>query len=232
MGITIGCKIELVSLDDIARNVQNKKVYVSKVYDVLETNLLQIAMPIYDGKMIPLSVGSSYSACFFTDKGLYECNISVSSRYKSGNLFFLEVILLTQLKKVQRREFFRLDCSINSKIRIMTDEEYETGVYDESTSWEDAKIVDISGGGVKLIKQNYIEPNEMIILQFDLPIEGKVIPMELVGRILRSIPFQGRTDIYDERIEFINITKEKRDIIVKYIFECQRMMRAKESGLS
>ena len=231
MGITVGCKIELVSLNDIEKQVQNKKVYVSKIYDILETNLLQIAMPIYDGKMVPLSVGSTYSACFFTDKGLFECNVVVSSRYKSGHLFFLEVNLLNSLTKVQRREFFRLDCSINGKIRIMTDEEYETGVYDESTSWEDVKIVDISGGGVKLFQHSFFEPNEMIILKFDLPIEGETVGMELVGRILRSIPFQGRTDIYDERIEFININQENRDKIVKYIFECQRMLRAKESGL-
>lgn len=232
MGITIGCKIELVSLDDITTNVKNKKVFVSKIYDILDTNLLQIAMPIYEGNIVPLSIGSTYSACFFTDKGLYECQVSVTSRYKNGNLYFLEVKLTSNLNKVQRREFFRLDCSLDATMRIMSDEEYDTGIYDEDVSWEKARIVDISGGGVKLLKQGYIEPNEIIVIRFELPVEEGLAFMQLVGRILRSSPLQGRAGIYDERIEFININKENRDKIVKYIFECQRMMRAKESGLS
>lgn len=232
MGITIGCKIELVSLDDITTNVKNKKVFVSKIYDILDTNLLQIAMPIYEGNIVPLSIGSTYSASFFTDKGLYECQVSVTSRYKNGNLYFLDVKLTSNLNKVQRREFFRLDCSLDATMRIMSDEEYDTGIYDEDVSWEKARIVDISGGGVKLLKQGYIEPNEIIVIRFELPVEEGLSFMQLVGRILRSSPLQGRAGIYDERIEFININKENRDKIVKYIFECQRMMRAKESGLS
>lgn len=46
MGIAIGNKIELVRLDQVIRNEQNKKVYVSKIYDILDQDKLQIAMPI------------------------------------------------------------------------------------------------------------------------------------------------------------------------------------------
>ena len=41
MGIAIGNKIELVRLDQVIRNEQNKKVYVSKIYDILDQDKLQ-----------------------------------------------------------------------------------------------------------------------------------------------------------------------------------------------
>ncbi len=230
MGISIGCKIELVPTEDISRQVQNKRVYVSKVFDMMEPNLLQIAMPIIDGRIVPLAVGSTYSACFFSDKGLFECKVGVYSRYKSGNIYFLEISMLSKPTKVQRRQFFRLECSIDAKIRIMSDEEYENGIVDEEYEWTDAKFVDISGGGVRLLQHDVMESNEIIVLRFDLPVDEEPVSMQLAGRVIRSMRFKDRPDVYDHRIEFIKISPEDRDKIVKYIFDCQRMMRAKESG--
>ena len=56
MGIAIGNKIELVRLDQVIRNEQNKKVYVSKIYDILDQDKLQIAMPIFEGRIVPLDL--------------------------------------------------------------------------------------------------------------------------------------------------------------------------------
>lgn len=226
----IGCKIELVSYEEITNQVTNKKVLTSKVYDVLDSNLLQIAMPIYEGKMVPLGMDTVYSATFYTEKGLFECFVKVTSRYKSGQLFCLEVTMLNQLTKVQRRQFFRLDCAIDGYSRIISDEEYDTGIYEDDDNWNNIRIADISGGGVKMYQHLCVEPNEIVLLKFNLPIEEKLFGVETMGRILRAVPFNGRTDIYDHRVEFMNISKENRDNIVKYIFEEQRMKRAKETG--
>ena len=64
MGIAIGNKIELVRLDQVIRNEQNKKVYVSKIYDILDQDKLQIAMPIFEGRIVPLDLDERYTACF------------------------------------------------------------------------------------------------------------------------------------------------------------------------
>ena len=117
MGIAIGNKIELVRLDQVIRNEQNKKVYVSKIYDILDRDKLQIAMPIFEGRIVPLDLDERYTACFYTERGLLQCNVQVTARYKSGNLFFLDVKLLGALEKVQRRQFYRYDCLIDAQIR-------------------------------------------------------------------------------------------------------------------
>lgn len=237
MGLSIGNKIELVDLEQVIKNEKNKKVYVSKIYDIMQGNTLQIAMPIYEGKIVPLSVNDKYSACFYTDRGLLQCNVIVSARYKSGNLFFLEVIMLGELAKVQRREFYRYNCSLEAKIRVVSDEEYETGVPEDTSipeeelDWQVAKIADISGGGVKLYQHQHLEKNEVIKLKFMVAILDEIVSFNLFGRILASVPVQGRTDIFEQRIEFMKIRQEDRDKIIKFIFESERMNRAREAGL-
>ena len=237
MGLSIGNKIELVDLEQVIKNEKNKKVYVSKIYDIMQGNTLQIAMPIYEGKIVPLSVNDKYSACFYTDRGLLQCNVIVSARYKSGNLFFLEVVMLGELAKVQRREFYRYNCSLEAKIRVVSDEEYETGgpedtsIPEEELDWQGVKISDISGGGVKLYQHQYLEKNEVIKLKFMVAILDEIVSFNLFGRILASVPVQGRTDIFEQRIEFMKIRQEDRDKIIKFIFESERMNRAREAGL-
>lgn len=237
MGIIIGNKIELVKLDQIIRNDKNKKVYVSRIYDILPKNTLQIAMPIFEGKLVPLSVNDKYSACFYTDKGLLQCNAIVTSRYKDGNLFFLEILLLGELSKVQRREFYRYNCVMDAKIRVVSDDEYETGrpdnisIPEDDLDWQPAKISDISGGGVKLFQRVYLERNEVVKIKFRVIIIDEVINFNLFARILGSTSVQGRSDLFEQRLEFMKISQDERDKIIRFIFESERMARAKEAGL-
>jgi c-di-GMP-binding flagellar brake protein YcgR len=237
MSIAIGNKIELVKLEQIIRNDPVKQVYVSKIYDELPGDKLQIAMPIYEGKIVPLALNDKYSACFYTAKGLLQCNVIVTARYKSGNLFFLEILMLGELAKVQRREFYRYRCSLNAKIRVVSDEEYETGVPEDtsvpedSLDWFDAKILDISGGGVKLLQRNDLEKNEVVKLKFVVSILDEVLFFNLFARILVSTEYKNKAGLFEQRLEFMKISQENRDKIIRFIFENERMARAKEMGL-
>jgi c-di-GMP-binding flagellar brake protein YcgR len=237
MSISIGNKIELVKLEQIIKNEANKKVYVSKIYDMLPGDKLQIAMPIFEGKMVPLAVDDKYSACFYTAKGLMQCNVIVTARYKEGNLFFLEILMLGEPAKVQRREFYRYKCSLNAKLRVISDKEYETGVPEDTTlpeellDWGDAKILDISGGGARLVQKVDLEKNEVVKLKFAVTVLDEVLFFNLFARILGSTVYRGRADLYEQRLEFMKITQENRDKIIRYIFENERMARAKETGL-
>lgn len=236
MGLSIGNKIELVLLEQVIKNDKNKVVLVSKVFDLLPNNTLQIAMPIYDGRIIPLEVGSKYSACFYTDKGLMQTNVLVMSRYKSGNIFFLEVLLLGEPHKVQRREFYRHSCIIDAKMRVISDEEFTTGVPDDISlpedelDWREAKILDLSGGGARVCQKIHLDRNEVVKIKFTVLILDEVVKFNLYARILGSTPLKGRTDLFEQRLEFMKIRSEERDKIIRFIFESERMARARETG--
>ena len=235
MGLSIGNKIELVRLDQIIRNDSVKKVFSSKICDIMPKNVLQISMPIYEGKIVPLNVNDKYSACFYTDKGLLQTNVIISSRYRSGNLFFLEITLLGNLEKVQRREFYRYKCIMNGKMRIVSDEEYDNpATYDLSDKelvWSDLKIIDISGGGLKIVSKMDIERNEIVMVDFKITILDVVHSFNLMARILSNNAIAGHSGLYEQRLEFLKMDQENRDIIIKFIFESERQNRAKESGL-
>lgn len=235
MNIAIGNKIELVQLEQVIKNDKNKKVYVSKIYDILSEDTLQIAMPIYEGKIVPLPVDEKYSACFYTTKGLLQCNVLITSRYKSGNLFFLEIFMLEEPAKVQRREFYRYKCSLSAELRVVSDMEYETGVYEDidvsedELEWQQAKILDISGGGVRLIQKMHLEKNELIKIKFEMGMVGEIMKFNLFARILSSTIMNNQTNLYEQRLEFMKITQDDRDKIIRYIFENERINRAKET---
>ena len=125
--------------------------------------------------------------------------------------------------------------ALGGVVCFMSDEEYESGVSSEDENeadWNDMRIVDISGGGLKLYYSKHIDLNEVVKVRFVLPIERDVYRLNLTGRILRSTILEGRSDVYDTRVEFLNINPAERDKIVKYIFESERMNRAKETGLN
>ncbi len=236
MGIAIGNKIELVKLEQVIKNDQNKKVYVSKIFDILSPKTLQIAMPIYEGKIVPLGLDEKYTACFYTNKGLLQCNVIVTSRYKSGNLFFLEILLLTDLNKVQRRAFYRYSCMLDAKVRLVSDNEFTTGVPDDISiqedelEWNPARILDISGGGAKIVARNHLDRNEVIKIKFNTLIVDEIVGFNLFARILSSTSVQSRSDMFEQRLEFMRITQEERDKIIRFIFESERVNRAKELG--
>lgn len=237
MAISIGNKIELVSLKEVIQNVKEKHVFVSRICDIMPKNQLQIAMPIYEGKIVPLSIDEKYTACFYTDGGLLQCNVVITSRYKKDNLFFLEVLMLSELSKVQRREFYRYKCSINALIRVISDNEYETGIPDNTSvperelDWDSAKILDISGGGVKLIQKKHLEKNEIVKVNFMVSVLDEPFLFNLFARILSSFQINGRNDVYEQRLEFMKISPDDRDKIIRFIFESERLARAKNTGL-
>lgn len=237
MGISIGNKIELVLLEQIIKNDSNKKVYVSKIYDIMPNGLLQIAMPIYDGKIVPLSVNEKYSACFYTDRGLLQCNVIITARYKNGNLFFLDVRMLNELNKVQRRAYYRYSCLLDGKIRVVSDDEFTTGMLDDPSipeidlPWDDVKILDISGGGAKIVGHKHLDRDEVIKIRFMVAILDEIVSFNLFARILSSTPLKNKSGLYELRLEFMKISLDDIDKIIKFIFESERVARAKDMGM-
>ncbi len=236
MAISVGNKLELIRLENVIKNDAEKKVYISKVYDILPKRILQIAMPILEGKIVPLEVDGKYYAVFYTDKGLLSCNVIVSQRYKSGNLFFVDIKLLSEPAKVQRREYYRYNCKLEAKYRAISVNEYETGVPDnaeipeDDLPWEQSVILDISGGGLRAIQKENVERGTVIRVKFSLSISDKVHTFRPFAKVLSSTLKEGRIPAYEVRMKFLKIRQEDRDDIIRFIFESERAARAKESG--
>ena len=112
---------------------------------------------------------------------------------------------------------------------MVSDEEYDTGIPDDisvpeaALPWQPARIVDISGGGLRLIQRTNIERNEVVKVKFMVSIVGEILQFNLFARILSSTPVRERSDMFEQRMEFLKITQDERDKIVRFIFESERM---------
>ncbi len=112
--IAAGDKIELQAVDKGRGSVGeiSQKIYYSNVHDILSEDSLEIVMPMEQTKLILLPVDSEYDMVFYGASGLYQCFARIIDRYKSNNVYILVVELTSNLRRYQRREYYRFSCAL------------------------------------------------------------------------------------------------------------------------
>ena len=209
-----------------------KKLYRTKVFDVLSEDQLEILMPIEQQKLILLPVDGEYDLCFVTDNGLYQCFARVLDRYKSNNVYILLAETTSKLEKFQRREYYRYSTSIPLKARTMMDEELRDLDKDvfhvqHGLIMKKCEIRDISGGGMKFLSKTAFEVDDMVVLSFSLQVHGKETVYQLIGRILSCQKLENDNDEYEHRLMFEKIMNSERESIIRFIFEEERKKRSR-----
>lgn len=238
--ITIGDKLDLEQIENRLSVNPNKvlKVYASQVLDESENGDLLVSMPVQEGKLIPLNVGQEFFATFYTKSGLLRCQVVVTGRYKKGSLFLLEIEQLTALQKVQRREYFRLNCHMPVRYRIISD--YEQKLINEGMAynadeleleWKDGTMLDLSGGGIRFVSDSRLTKNAFVQVRFDISIGEEVEVVYAFATLLRTEPNPNNAAVYDNRIMFWKMDSGMQERIIRFIFEAQRKKRSKEAGM-
>ncbi len=221
--------------------IVERKTYSTRVYDILSEDEIKVNMPFVDGHIVLLEVGDDYDLCFYSGKGLYQCYGRITDRYKSNNMYVLTMELTSPLRKFQRREYYRLNCILNMKCRLVGDKELkeleEIGGNDvrfinTDLTLEDGVIVDISGGGAKFISDRQFEKESKILFVFSLNLNGKFTEFSVIGKIILSDEIEGRSGEYKNHVQFVNIKDRDREGIIRYIFEEERKIRRKASGIN
>lgn len=235
--IQVGDKVDLVPAST-SQGEEENKVYKSQVYDVLGEEQLKLTMPQEKGRLQLLHLDSVYRLQFYTEAGLYECKGKVVDRYKTDNVYVVVVDIVSALKKIQRREFYRLNCLLEVRMHILGEEELMAGdlqrilkMLDYSRPvYADGIMVDISGGGVRIVTDCQVEEGEYVILKFETQMKSGSREYELLGRIVTRRNLENRKKQYELRVEFEQIDNNVRESLIKYIFEEERKKRKLEKG--
>lgn len=232
-----GDKIELTPAHQAtsADETDERKVYKTKVFDVASDEELKVVMPMEKGKLILLPVDKEYDLCFYSKGGLYQCFATVRDRYKNNNIFVLSLEVTSNLRKFQRREYYRLNCILNMKCTSVDDNQIAllnqcVEFIETDFTLQDGVIVDISGGGVRFISNNRYDRGDRILFVFNLTVSAEAVPYQLVGRIVLSDPIEGREGEYENRVQFLDINKDDREGIIRFIFEEERKNRRREKN--
>lgn len=230
----IGDRIELMHIKSaIGRKVSDKK-YGSQVLDFDGDRTAKIAMPIREGKVIPLEIDDDYNLCFFTNSGLYQCTAQIKKRYTENRMYVMDVIFLTPLKKFQRRKFYRLDCLFPIRYRIVPKEQFEKKNEAEQDNekdeilWKEGTISDLSGGGIRFHGNVECKKEDLVEIVLPLSLQSGIVPLSLYMKVVSCVHFEGSRVAYETRGEFLNINEKERETVIKYVFEEQRRRMRKE----
>ena len=235
--VSIGDKLDLETIDGGPNSDWNagtgKKNYKSQVYDIVSEDQIKVAMPMEQGKIILLPVDGEYNVCFYTQTGLYQCLGRIIDRYKSDNVFVLVMELTTDLRKYQRREYYRLNCVLDMKCKEVTENDVSSlservRFIDTDITFDNGVMVDISGGGARFISKVRYATGTNILFVFSLYVSGSLNEYKLIGKVLLSEPLENREDEYEHRIQFVNILNDDRESIIRYIFEEERKNRHRQ----
>ena len=214
--IHLGDKVELVT--EVTLNRQQDKYY-SRVQEVTEEGEVVVLAPIENGRIEPLELNKKYGMCIYTEKGLYRCEVMVTKRIKSDNLYLITLEIQTSLQKYQRRQYFRMDCMLSFQYKD-----------DLDTNWHEGIILDISGGGIRFTSRSKLDDQKSLINHIQLEMLDDEEDLYLSGTIIES--YQGELDntVYENRVEFDHIDNYEREIIIKFIFEEERRRRRRRKG--
>lgn len=249
--IQIGNKIEMKSVSKQGSTAESSEVYVSQFLQWADKNVAIIAVPTSKGYLVPLRIDGEYELEFFTKNGLYRCKGRIIKRAKtSNNIAVAQVKFTSALEKFQRRQYYRMNCIMAITYAVLSEEQYELfkemkrclsqeqkqaiekKLEAQKIVYEKATMLDLSGGGIRFNSSVKLEAGNIVLLKLSLPENiRKRIPF-LFGRIIssRQIPHK-EPMVFDNRVEFTEITSAEQEQIITYIFKEERDKRRREADM-
>lgn len=251
--IPIGTKIEMQSANRKLLKMEpgETPIYISQLLQWSDINQAIIAVPTYQGRLVPLRTDDIYELQFATPKGLYRCKGKVVNRSKtSNNIAIAEVKFTSALEKCQRRQFYRMNCIVPLKFSVLTEVqkdlykkkkhcltleqklEIDKKIKNQEMEYLKGVMLDISGGGIRFNSTSQQKEGDVLLLQPALPETLMKRVTMLLGYVISSRKIPNKEPVlYDNRIEFIELSPVEQELIITYIFKEERNRRKREADI-
>ncbi|UOQ85897.1 flagellar brake protein [Gracilibacillus salinarum] len=213
--VRIGSFIQLEQAKDKSKTykcrvIEHKldKLYIDYPIDV-QTNRTQL-----------FPVGSEFQAFFTENYSLFSFPSQIIGKAKINNIPTLIMNFDKEhLKKIQRREFVRIEAMLDISVRSRNQE--------PSFAPFTSVTHDISGGGLSvLIKKNVdINEGEMLDIMLVLPLDNEMEYLHLIGTAIRIHNISENNNIVS--VKFVEIDKKDQQHIIRYCFIKQLENRRK-----
>ena len=233
--IKLGMRIEISDEFVTEEDRDSKPLYISQVQNLFSNGDFEIDMPIYQRQLVLLHNGARYKFLFYGDKHNYEAIVVVKDRYKADNRYLVRVQLVTQPEKVQRREYYRCCTTIDVKYHDLAESEINSPQFDEimdrysginlNPILTQGVVLDISGGGMKMVTKYPNEVGSYKRIIFDLKMEEKTEHFNVCAQVLSCNPRPDTVSRYENRLKFIKLDSDSREKIIRFIFEEERKLR-------
>lgn len=250
--LSTGDKVTIIITQQYAQEQnggEKAQRYLSSIYDVKEDGTLVMDIPVLQRRLVTLSTGLRYTFIFTVedrshDKSFYISEGEITNRYHQGNFFLMDARLSVPLKKFQRREYYRLECSLKSIGVALGDDFDPKQIIDAGQFLLDhirdgyqvahGTISNISGGGALLLTNEDFRDAKYILMRVIFYSDDdeehhndEDDTMELLAKILEKT-YNENSKKYSYRLMFVFKNPRFRERIIKYVFDEQRRQRKKE----
>lgn len=218
--------------------VEQNAIFSSKVLTLNDdTNTIDIAIPTFQEEPYNLERNVRYSFLFIYESGVMKTAHGVFlQRIRIDNVQMCKIKLVTSLRRIQRRDFFRISCGLDILFQVvsmrMEDVHKPNILFDiierlDMENWSKGQLIDISGGGIKFASETAILDLPFIFIRFDLPFGNNIKHVGLTGKLLDKKPVP-RTLLCTYRVQFMPQGVKAQDDIIAYIYDQQRKIAQKE----
>ncbi|MFW5749590.1 MAG: flagellar brake protein [Halanaerobium sp.] len=188
--------------------------YLSKVADFRDQGIIITGL-YREGAPLPIRLNQPINVYYTTDRAAYKFKSKVLKRTNKP-IPLLLIERADSVIRIQRRDYFRLD--VTGKIDVY--KEVDDKNYPKKIS--EARLLDISGGGVQMQLKKKIKKGEEILIA----LKNILAPKELIkSKVVRT--HKENDELYNYGVQFIEIEEEQRETIIQWIFEYQRKNRQK-----
>ncbi len=206
--LKLGDKLTISTKD----GYRSKHPYPSRVADILGKSLFLVNAPIFRGKVVALRLDKEYIFMFYTEEGLYQAKGTIEEYCFENNAALIK-IKVDDFERVQRRRFFRVSVVMDFTYTRLKDADEPASV--RNIPIYKGVIENLSGGGICFVTDELLTSNENILCSIllnnaSITVEGKVLSVE---------PLENHNDIFEYRVELVNIEEQQQERIVKYVLE-------------
>lgn len=207
-----------LKVNDRIEVMKDKKAYKTLIIDMQE-DFLKINLPVIDGEYLMLNTNEIIEMNSYLDENrCFNFSSEIISRGKEGNILYYIISNPFDIKKIQRRNFFRVSLLEAIQYKIITNINKEMF---ESVPYKGGVMVDLSGGGLKLKVKENIEEDDLILVK--IKINEREI--ELKCDIVRIENTPDKEKLCG--LKFSEITPVQTDLIIQELFQISRKQRAK-----
>ncbi|QGU95862.1 hypothetical protein GOM49_12820 [Clostridium bovifaecis] len=193
--------------------------YLAKI-EVVKESCILIKILIGE-REIPKIVQGHNIKLFIYDKGKVYSGTSILLGIRGeGNIARAVLAVPENIKKVERRKYFRLPVNIEIEfVEIPMEKDYEQ-VKDIPREFfyllKSTNTIDMSGGGMKIISEDNLKVGQKVLTVLYIPIELKIL-----CSVVRS-ESEPQKERYKVSLKFENISERNRDKIIEFIFNQMR----------
>ncbi|MCL2398226.1 MAG: flagellar brake protein [Defluviitaleaceae bacterium] len=187
----------------------NRRSLVTVVEAVLSDKIVLVMMPMAGGAMVKLPLKSGFEARFYSGGSVIVYDVAILEHPVIDGLFLTKLQLNSTGEKIQLRDFFRVNSSIDFNFTLVRNLLQE----EDLTVRNKAMTKDLSGGGMSFVTDLPMEDGTEIYANFVL--EGEYIVV--LGRVKGMTPTDGALYKYLYRCQFLGMSDMEQEKILKFI---------------